>query len=218
MYYAYVVGIANGVVLADATAEHDTAEELAIAERAGDDIGLALARYARGITLVHRGGPDRERGLGLLGQVREKTLQDRYFFAALPLIDIEIATEKARSGDHDGAIKLSRAVLDDLFGAGNSIWSVLATAVLVEALLRRGGEADPRDAQEVVDRLAGLPTDPGFVLREMWLLRLRALLARAHGDETAYRDYRDRYRAMATELGFQGHMKWAEAMTAVGLN
>ena len=40
----------------------------------------------------------------------------------------------------------------------------------------------------------------------------RALLARAHGDETAYRDYRDRYRAMARSLGFEGHMKWAEAM------
>ena len=34
----------------------------------------------------------------------------------------------------------------------------------------------------------------------------------AHGDEEAYRDYRDRYRAMATSLGFEGHMKWAEAM------
>ena len=41
---------------------------------------------------------------------------------------------------------------------------------------------------------------------------LRALLARAQGDEEAYRDYRDRYRAMATELGFEGHMLWAEAM------
>ena len=34
------------------------------------------------------------------------------------------------------------------------------------------------------------------------MLRLRALLARAHGDETGYRDYRDRYRAMASDLGF----------------
>ena len=52
----------------------------------------------------------------------------------------------------------------------------------------------------------------GLVIREIWLLRLRALLARAHGDDTAYRDYRDRYRAMATSLGFEGHMEWAEAM------
>jgi hypothetical protein len=44
------------------------------------------------------------------------------------------------------------------------------------------------------------------------LLRLRALLARAYGDEAAYRDYRDRYRSMAASLGFKGHMKRAEAM------
>jgi len=60
--------------------------------------------------------------------------------------------------------------------------------------------------------LAAVPTDPGFVLHEIWLLRLRALLARTHGDDRAYRDYRDRYRAMATSLGFEGHMKWAEGM------
>ena len=50
------------------------------------------------------------------------------------------------------------------------------------------------------------------MIRDVWLLRMRALLARAHGDDTSYRDYRDRYRAMATSLGFEGHMKWAEAM------
>ena len=49
-------------------------------------------------------------------------------------------------------------------------------------------------------------------MHEVPLLRLRALLARAHGDETAYRDYRDRYRDMAKTLGFEGHIAWAEAM------
>ena len=44
------------------------------------------------------------------------------------------------------------------------------------------------------------------------LLRMRALLARARGEDSTYRDSRDRYRAMATSLGFEGHMKWAEAM------
>ena len=63
-----------------------------------------------------------------------------------------------------------------------------------------------------IDRLAAVPTDRGFVLHEIFLLRLRALLARAHGDEAAYREFADRYRVMATSLGFEGHMKWAEAM------
>jgi adenylate cyclase len=37
-------------------------------------------------------------------------------------------------------------------------------------------------------------------------------MAQAHGDEVAYRDYRDRYRETATSLGFDGHVRWAEAM------
>jgi adenylate cyclase len=39
------------------------------------------------------------------------------------------------------------------------------------------------------------------------LLRLRALLAGAGGEEAAYRDYRDRYREMAKSLGLAGHIK-----------
>jgi len=46
----------------------------------------------------------------------------------------------------------------------------------------------------------------------IWLLRLRALLVRAGGDEAAYLDDRDRYRNMAKRLGFDGHIAWAEAM------
>ena len=57
-------------------------------------------------------------------------------------------------------------------------------------------------------KLAAAPADEGLVIRDIWLLRLRALLARAHRDEASYRDYRD----MATSLCFEGHMKWAEAM------
>ena len=82
----------------------------------------------------------------------------------------------------------------------------------MEVLLRRGTDADLEETQLAIDRLAAVPTERGFVINEIWLLRLRALLARAHGDTTAYRDYRDRYRGMATELGFEGHMKMAEAM------
>jgi adenylate cyclase len=57
-----------------------------------------------------------------------------------------------------------------------------------------------------------VPTDPKFVMNEIWLLGLRALLARARGDKAGYHDHRDRHRAMVTSLGFEGHMAWAEAM------
>ena len=82
----------------------------------------------------------------------------------------------------------------------------------METLLERGADGDVAEAEAAITRLADAPADDGIAIREIWLLRLRALLARAHGDEAGYRDYRDRYRAMATELGFEGHMKWAEAM------
>jgi adenylate cyclase len=107
---------------------------------------------------------------------------------------------------------LARAVVDDLFDSGGCIWSALATTVLVEALLQRGGDADLEDARAAIDCLATVPTDPGFVLHEITLLRLQALLARAHGDDAAYAHFRDGYCDMARTLGFEGHIAWAEAM------
>ena len=86
------------------------------------------------------------------------------------------------------------------------------TGVLVETLLERGADGDEAEAEAAIERLAAAPAEEGLVMREIWLLRLRALLARARGDDTAYRDYRDRYRDMATSLGFEGHIAWAEAM------
>jgi adenylate cyclase len=85
-------------------------------------------------------------------------------------------------------------------------------SVLVESLLRRGSGSDLREARAAIDRLAALPTDPGYVLHEIWLLRLEALYAQALGDRAGYRTYRDRYRTRATSLSFEGHMKWADEM------
>jgi adenylate cyclase len=213
IYYTYVPAIPSGALLPDATALRDTGDVLAIAERSGDEFALNTARFARGITLAHRNDPEHEAGFALLAEVREAALQGRFNLLIVPVVDIHVAQEKASAGDLDGAIELTRTVVDDLFDSGGAIWTVLAIAVLVESLLRRGAHADLEDAQAAVDRLAAVPTDPGFVLHEIFLLRLRTLLARAHGDEAGYRDYRDRYRKLATEFGFEGHIALAEALT-----
>jgi adenylate cyclase len=211
-FHTYPLAISNGAFLPDATALRDTADALAIAERSGDEIALHVARFARGITLVHRDGPQDEAGIALLAQVREAAVQQRFSLTIVPVVDIHLAQQKARSRDLDGAIELARTVVADLFESGGSIWTVLATTVLVDALLRRRADGDLQEAQAAIDRLAAVPTDPGLVLHEIWLLRLRALLARARGDEVANREFADRYR-LATELGFDGHIVLAEAMT-----
>ena len=84
--------------------------------------------------------------------------------------------------------------------------------MLVETLLDRGAESDVADAEAAIERLAAAPADEGLVMRDIWLLRLRALLARAQGDAAAYAHLRDRYRDMAQSVGFEGHIEWAEAM------
>ena len=211
--YIYGITVANKVLLPDTAVMRGTAEALEIAARSGQDFALVTARWVRGLVLCHGGDPHRAVGLDLLVAARQTALQQGYPTAAVPIIDIEAAREKLRLGDIDGAVKTSREAFDYLMDNGGMLWHGSAITVLVEALLaRRGGDGDLEDAQAAIDRLADVPTDPGFVLNEIWLLRLRALLARAHSDETNYRDYRDRYRAMATSLGFEGHMAWAEVM------
>ncbi len=106
-----------------------------------------------------------------------------------------------------------RTAADDLFREGRLLgWGMTATGVLVNALLERGADGDVSEAEAAIERLAAAPTDDGVVARDIWLLRLRALLARAQGDAAEYAHLRDRYRTMAKTLEFEGHIAWGEAM------
>jgi adenylate cyclase len=105
-----------------------------------------------------------------------------------------------------------RKVLNDFFESGQLAYGAGGTAFLVEALLDRGTEDDVAEAESAIDRTARLQADEGLVLRDITLLRLRAFVARARGDDVAYRDVADRYRAMAQSLRFKGHIAMAEAM------
>jgi len=210
--YKYRVAVHAGALLPDAAADRDTAEAMEIAEHSGDDFAVDGARVSRGLVLISQGGSQRAAGFALLAQFREANLRHGYAKNVVRTVDTEIAKEKARTGDVDGAIELARAVVDYTFDAGDVLSLGEAVRVLAEALLQRGTSADLKEAQAAFDRLAAEPTDPGFVLFEVPLLRLRALLARAHGDAATYAQFRDRYRDMAKTLGFEGHIALAEAM------
>jgi hypothetical protein len=212
--FVYLGGIVFGVLRPDDSAIREIEDALQIAERSGDDLAVAYTRATLGVSLVHRlTAAERDHGHTLLAEVSDVYLRGRHNLCDLPFVNVYVARESARRGDHDDGIPLMRAAVDHLFRDGQLLgWGVPATGVLVETLLDRGADGDLAEAEAAIERLATAPADEGLVIREVWLLRLRALLARAHGDAAAYTHLRDRYRDMAKTLGLEGHIAWAEAM------
>ncbi|HZE18390.1 MAG TPA: cyclase, partial [Mycobacterium sp.] len=212
--YVYYPGLSNGILRSDASAVREIEDALRIAERSGDDFAFALARLTLGVALVHRRtAAERNRGQQLLDEVSEVLLRPGYNLAELPIVNVYLARERARCGECDEAMPFMRAAADHLCCGGRLLaWGVPATGVLMKTLLDRSTDGDVADAKGAIDRLATAPADDGLVGRDIWPLHLRASLARVHGDDFAYRDYRDRYRDMARTLGFEGHIAWAEAM------
>jgi len=211
--YVYNGAIPAGVLGPEDSAVREIEDAVQIAERSGDDFALTLARMTLGVALVYRPtDAERDRGQTLLTELSDVFLRRGYLLSELPIVNVYLARERARRGDHDGAIPLMRAVIDHLFRQGRVAVGTIATGVLVETLLDRGAESEVAEAEAAIERLAAAPADEVLVMREIWLLRLRALLAQALGDESTYRDYRDRYRDVAKSLGFEGHIAWAEAM------
>ena len=212
------VGIANGVLLADDAAVENLEAALRIGEASGDNYPVAMVKLVLGLVLLLRDTAadrdrdrDRDRGLELLALVHDMCTHLRFPQSELPMINSQAARETARSGDRDGAISVMRKSAEEVFTRRQIMYCSQATAFLVETLLDRGADGDAAEAEAAVAKLAALPAD-GSVIRDIWLLRLRALLARAHGDATAYAHFRDRYRDMARTLGFEGHIAWAETM------
>jgi adenylate cyclase len=204
LMWKYIVAIPIGALPADATALGETADNLRIAEQCGDNYSLCLARLTRGLVLAGRDGPHRDEGLALITQARDAALAERFTMITLAVANPELAKERVRTGDLDGALDMMRAVVDDEYESGESVYCGLATTVLVESLLQRGTDGDLREAQAATDRLAAVPTHSGYLPHELPLLRMRALLARARGEENAYRTFMASHHATAAAAGFEG--------------
>jgi len=204
-------GIPFGVLRADDSALRASEEAVQTAQRASSDHALFYAEYALGAVLLYRdAAADRHRGLEIMMQARERAREQAP--SLVPVTELLAAPERARRGDRDAAIAVIRQAVDELHQAGRLGFGVFGAGILVETLLERGAEGDLAEAQEAFDWLANLWADDGSAVREIMLLRLRALLARARGVDVAYRDLVSRYREMAESLGFEGHIAWAEAM------
>jgi hypothetical protein len=210
--WTYGLGIQYGVLRPDDTATREIEQAVRIAEGFSEDVALSLAEYTLGVALLSRDdAADRQRGLELMTKIRDLWLRQRVF-VLLPVADLWMSRETARRGERDHAIPVMRQAVADLHDVGALGYEVWATGVLVETLLERAAEGDVAEAEAATGRLAKLGADQDLAIREILLLRLRALHARARRDDDAYLHFLARYRAMAESHGYEGHVEWAETM------
>ena len=212
--YVYFPAIPAGVLRPDVRAVREIEGALRIAERSGDNFALAFARMTLGVALVHREtAAEYERGERLLNEVTELFQRQGHNLSELPVVNVYSARDRARRGERDDAIVELRAIVDHLVREGQLLtWGIPATAVLVETLLDRGADSDVAEAEAAIDFLAEQRDDRELPVCDVWLLRMRALLARRTGHSDEYTQLADRYLELAVALGFEGHIVWAESM------
>ena len=176
--WKYLDAIPHGVLRADDTAVRELEAALRIAEASGEDTSVGNLKNTLGRALAHRDtSADRERGLEMLAEVRDMCARRQYFLINLPVLELYVARERAGTDDLDEAVTSMRQAVDHLFRDGQIVQGIWGSTVLVEALLERGAGDDMVLANSTIESLADLPDDVGGVVRDIWLLRLRALLA-----------------------------------------
>ncbi|KWX65678.1 hypothetical protein ASJ79_07650 [Mycobacterium sp. NAZ190054] len=200
--YKYILSIPVGARRVDEVALQETAAALRLAEHAGDELTLTTARVARGLVLVYGNDPGEE-AVDLLTKAREATNRRRFTMNAMALAEPALARCMAQRADLSGAIDSARGAISDMLTAGEVLSLGVATSVLVESLVKRAGDGDLAEATAAVDRLAAVAVDPGFVLYDVSLLRLRALLAEAVGDDAVSHEYMKRARAAAAASNYE---------------
>lgn len=199
-------GLPRGVFLATDDVVGEIESALNPVERSSDDITMVMLTLTLGIALIHHGA-DSGRGYEILRATRQTCLEERFVLNMLPVFDSYLALQLAQQGDEESAMQQWRRIVDDMeLGDSNKD---LPLIFLATQLMSRG---DFDEAAHAIDRLELLAANHAWRSREISALELRVLLARARGDETAYRELRDQYRAMADDFGFEGHQSWAAAM------
>ncbi|KAA0096740.1 cyclase [Mycolicibacterium sp. P1-18] len=207
--YKHSVATLQGVLLPDDATLAEVEEALGIATDHGDHHAVALATYCLGGVLLERGSGDRRRGRHLLAAIREMADRGHFYRSEVAVLDLFHARELARDGHLDVAVDELRVAANSVFESGQFAHGVIATRILVETLLRRGGRGDVDEADAAIERLASAGRDD-LAIVELVLLRLRALAARARGDDVACRHSLGRCRERATALGFEGFVAHAQ--------
>ena len=214
MAWTYGFAIQYGVLRVDDSIVQAGEDAVRSARAASSDRALGLAAYSLAVALLNReSGADRRRGLELMMQVRAIWLRKGALFL-IPVTDVWVARERARSGDREAAIRAMRTAVDEL-RERFPFYGVWAAGVLVETLTERATGDDIAEGEAVIDAVASLALGRGSAVVEIGLLRMRVMVSRSRGDQVGYPKHLSRYRDMAKSLGFEEHLDWIQSVLEV---
>lgn len=206
------LAVPYGVLKSDDATLRGIEAAVEAADRSSNDFALAGANFALGVALLYReNAEERRRGWDLMVLARDEGLPERAP-SLVPLAKVLLARESAQRGERGVAIEVMGDAVRELREARRLGWGVLSTAILAETLLEGGGPRDVAEARAAIDWMASLQADQPSAVVAVTLARLRALLARAEGDDRAHAELVQRYRDSAATFGFEGHLAWSAQM------
>ncbi|GAT10102.1 AAA family ATPase [Mycolicibacterium novocastrense] len=201
--------VAVGMLRADELVD-EVSDALRRAESFGGICGIICAESACGTVLLRTGKEMRDEAMTLLRQARTNMRRYSVFTIVDGTIGADLAVGAYRNGQRDEAIDDLRALVAAHINDGSRLIACRTAEALVELLIDRGS-AD--DLNEVRRFLADSRSwHPGFPAADLWGLRSRALLARAHRDPAGYAGFASEYLALCETLSAQGRIADARRM------
>ncbi|UXA09832.1 AAA family ATPase [Mycobacterium sp. SMC-8] len=191
----------------------EMSDALERAESFGDRFGIIAAQWTYGTLLLCTDPARRGEAVGLLDRARNGILTDKIQNFAMALIEPQLALEWARQGRGEEAIEVLRGRVA-LHRRDAALFHYPGPAeALCELLIARGRPGDLQEADDLLDFWA--EHTPGTAAMDLWTLRVRALLAAAHGLSQDHRALCRSYLVACETIAADGRLDEARRMAAM---
>lgn len=210
LYWGILAGM--GLHVADDLVD-EMSGALERAESFGDRFGIIAAQWTYGTLLLSTDPDRRGAAIGLLERARAGILTHKIQNFAMAVIEPQLGLDWARRGRREEAIEMLRARVA-LHRCDATLFHYPGPAeALCELLIARDGPGDLREAEDLLE-FWGEHT-PGTAPMDLWMLRVRALLAAARGHSQEYRTLSYSYLVACETVPAGGRLGEARRMAAM---